>query len=186
MKITGADGKSVDQSEHANWSHERTFTLGGQFERMTERQVVDPQSARVILSVEGRLLSGHGDAAVKRALEDTEVILMRDDRPMWRSRAAMITPLDSVLEARVSAIESMLVHLMELESPEGTRGRKLRESMVRLGWKTPQVLDNRRLVQPLYVGGMESYSVEVHCPTGLSCAFDWTCVLRGTQKLMWA
>lgn len=83
-------------------------------------------------------------------LEGIELMLwgvQRRGQP-WRTHLAAITPHDAVLEARVTALESMLGHLLQLEAPEGSRERRLRDALMRLGWRDKNAALDPRVIAP--------------------------------------
>lgn len=130
-----------------------------------------------VTSVEGRLdAAAADDRAARRALGDVVVRIRRAGMVVLEMAADLITPQDSVLEARVASLESMLAHLVGLDDTAASeRQRKTRDALQRLGWTPPEVVDHRRLPIPIHLGGCEEYEVEITSPIPIK----WTCILAG-------
>ena len=181
--ISVVHGRVREESEWEHWRATFTFPLN-EWETFHEEQTVPAHGQILITSIEGAILDGGAadDHAVRRALALVEVEVSRSHRPVWREIASRITPTDSVLEARLKAVESMLVHLMGVAAPEGSREHTLRDVLTRLGWKPPEILDHRKLAEPISLGGTESWRINVRRPKELDCNIVWSCTLSGLAK----
>lgn len=121
-----------------------------------------------VTHLEGSVLAGHDEPALCAALEQVKLTLEVGDRFICSRTAASITPHDSMLEARVSALESMLAHLLKLAKGDesGEQEARLRNALIKLGWK-PTAIDHRRMAAPALIERGQKYAVRVDAGSNL-------------------
>ena len=125
----------------------------------------------------------------REMLAQARVYVEIGNQRLWEMSLDLITPHDSVLEARMSRLEAILDGLAQLQVPEGVDHiQRLHDGLQKLGWKPYTVADHRRLAKPLYV----NYKVACRFTVGVECsdsalfeagvAYPWRCSVRGVLR----
>lgn len=120
----------------------------------------------VIQSIEATVLLGTNEPALQPILRALRLELIIGSQVQFSAWLNQICIGDSVLYARVEALEKTLASLLQLQSGE-TPEQRLREGLVRLGWKPKSFVDHRRLTPPLLLDETTAWDVSVDVPSKL-------------------
>lgn len=118
----------------------------------------------VFLVVEGSVLS-----ECRPSLQGCVATLFLNQKRVWQQPLSLITPVDSVLEARVRRLESLVDGILATEMDPASRDpieramAKRRATLQKLGWKPYQPIDHRSLTIPLLVTPRDLLRVRVEC-----------------------
>lgn len=180
-------GQAVSMSEHVD--HHMVFDaeLKRNWTQSFDIQMAVSESF-VLLSIEGLLLQPVDPAILHRCL----LTVSLSDKPMHRVVLGLVTPHDSVLEARMRRLEEMVDAILRTEMDEASEEpieramAKRRETLRRLGYKPGTVLDHRVIAKPLLFRETERGRVQLQCPDedGMPKGpVPVRVVLRGIRKL---
>lgn len=175
--------RKIRVTEWRTWWREIRFDLSkGAMEVAVHDATLVHGGGILISQIEGRARSRCSPAAcvpdneMRALLEDTVVRVEVGSRPVWEASAALVTPFDSALEARVREIELLLEEIV------GSRD-KMKDALLRLGWERSSEIDNRRMSKPIWVPPHGEYAVRVRRPSNPAFDIEWTCILGGVEKL---
>lgn len=151
-----------------------------------QKQLMGPGQRFLAFVFEGTLLEG-GPAGLAHVRLHFDIGPRAD---LFTIAAHQITPVDSVLEARVRRLESLLDGILELaDAADAQRVQRdeqierMASVMRRLGYKPHGTVDHRRLVTPELVRRQQEFSVRVVCGKTalLDPPFKWLLSVRGVE-----
>jgi hypothetical protein len=180
--ITMPSGQKLDIGEVQDYLMTFKFQLKAGWRQNRDIEMASTETFTV-MSIEGSAPYG----ATKAALEATELTLTRSDRTELQMPLSLLTVHDTVLEARLHRLESLVDGILSTDMDENSddpierRMARRRLTLHRLGYKPTNPLDHRRLVRPILFGGTERGQVTITCAQGVP-ATTVKIILRGLRR----
>lgn len=152
--VLGGDGRLPSNGTGAYVTVSRKYT-----NMFQHQQLADHGCSAWVDMVQGAVLEGGEEPRLSEALAAVTLDIEVSGRPVVSRRLLEITPVDSVLEARVRALEHLLVD----DSNE-----KRRQILEKLGAESvPPLRDPRMLGATVEHSPYEVFNVSLHCPAHL-------------------